>query len=191
MRFFKKCNFLLVVSNTQFWVHFELQLIFVFHHFLCSKNEASRDRKRDSRGNSEDINHITTETHHYFWSRSFMFRSILSHIISYLFNFVLSSATSCARSTSARWWRRLVYLGQSSASTRRFTRHSCNRTTFLTKDDFKESHTIHLIPKWRPINYSFVSMFISPLCLIFTSKFFCVLYMLTRHQGLINLQTKE
>ena len=69
-----------------------------------------------------------------------MFRSILSHIISYLFNFVLSSATSCARSTSARWWRRLVYLGQSSASTRRFTRHSCNRTTFLTKDDFKESH---------------------------------------------------
>ena len=142
MRFFKKCNFLLVVSNTQFWVHFELQLIFVFHHFLCSKNEASRDRKRDSRGNSEDINHITTETHHYFWSRSFMFRFILSHIISYLFNFVLSSATSCARSTSARWWRRLVYLGQSSASTRRFTRHSCNRTTFLTKDDFKESHTI-------------------------------------------------
>ena len=30
---------------------------------------------------------------------------------------------------------------------------------------------IHLIPKWRPINYSFVCMFISPLCLIFTSKF--------------------
>lgn len=139
--FFKKCNFLLVVSNTQFWVHFELQIIFVFDNFLCSKNEASRDRKRDSSGDSEDINHITTETHHSFWSRSFMFRSILSHIISYLFNFVLSSATSCARSTSARWWRRLVYLRQSSASTRRFTRHSCNRTTFLTKDDFKESHT--------------------------------------------------
>ena len=44
---------------------------------------------------------------------------------------------------------------------------------------------IHLIPKWRPINYSFLCMFISPLCLIFTSKFFCVFYMLTRHQGLI------
>ena len=50
---------------------------------------------------------------------------------------------------------------------------------------------IHLIPKWRPINYSFVCMFISPLCLIFTSKFYCVSYMLTRHQGLINMQTKE
>ena len=39
---------------------------------------------------------------------------------------------------------------------------------------------IHLIPKWRPINYSFVCMLISPLRLIFTSKFFCFLYMLTR-----------
>ena len=29
---------------------------------------------------------------------------------------------------------------------------------------------IHLIPKWRPINYFFVCMLISPLCLIFTSK---------------------
>lgn len=65
-----------------------------------------------------------------------MIRSILSHVISYLFNFVLSSAASCARSTSARWRRRLVYLRQSSASTRRFTRHSCNRTTFFRKDDF-------------------------------------------------------
>ena len=53
------------------------------------------------------------------------------------------------------------------------------------------SNLIDLIPKWRPINYSFVCMFISPLCLIFTSKFFCVFYMLTRHQGLINMQTKE
>ena len=41
---------------------------------------------------------------------------------------------------------------------------------------------IHLIPKWRQINYSFVCMLISPFCLIFTSKFFCVLYMLTRHR---------
>ena len=52
-------------------------------------------------------------------------------------------------------------------------------------------YSIHLIPKSRPINYSFVCMFISPLCLIFTWKFFCVFYMLTRHQGLINMQTKE
>ena len=33
----------------------------------------------------------------------------------------------------------------------------------------------HLIPKWRPINYSFVCMLISPLRFIFTSKFFCFL----------------
>ena len=51
--------------------------------------------------------------------------------------------------------------------------------------------SIHLIPKWRPINYSFVCMLISPLRLIFTSKFFCFLYMLTRRRGLINMQTKE
>ena len=48
-----------------------------------------------------------------------------------------------------------------------------------------------LIPKWRPINYSFVCMFISPLSLIFTSKFFCFLFMWTRQRGLINMQTKE
>ena len=50
---------------------------------------------------------------------------------------------------------------------------------------------IHLIPKWRPINYSFVCMLISPLRLIFTTKFFCFLHMLTRWRGLINMQTKE
>ena len=32
---------------------------------------------------------------------------------------------------------------------------------------------IHIIPKGRPINYSFVCMLISPLRLIFASKFFC------------------
>ena len=29
---------------------------------------------------------------------------------------------------------------------------------------------IHLIPKWRPTNYSFVCMFISPLCLVIMYK---------------------
>ena len=29
---------------------------------------------------------------------------------------------------------------------------------------------IHLIPKWRPTNYSFVCMFISPLCLVIVYK---------------------
>ena len=50
---------------------------------------------------------------------------------------------------------------------------------------------IHLIPKWPPINYSFVCMLISPLRLIFASKVFCFLYTLTRRKGLINMQTKE
>ena len=52
-------------------------------------------------------------------------------------------------------------------------------------------HEIHLIPKWQPINYSFVCRLISPLHLIFTSKFFCFLFMLMRQRGLINMQTKE
>ena len=50
---------------------------------------------------------------------------------------------------------------------------------------------IRLIPKWRPINYSFVCMLINPLCLIFTSKFFCFLHTMSRQRGLINMQTKE
>ena len=43
---------------------------------------------------------------------------------------------------------------------------------------------IHLNLKWRLINCSFVCMLISPLCLIFTLKFFCSLY-------IINMRTKE
>ena len=43
----------------------------------------------------------------------------------------------------------------------------------------------------RPINYFFVCMLISPLCLIFTSKFFCFLYLMPSSRGLINMQTKE
>ena len=53
------------------------------------------------------------------------------------------------------------------------------------------TESIHLIPKWRPINYSFLCMLITPLCLIFSTKFFCFLHMLTRRRGLINMQTKE
>ena len=49
---------------------------------------------------------------------------------------------------------------------------------------------IHLIPKWRPINYSFVCMLISPLRLIFTSKFFCFLYV-DEAKRVMNMQTKE
>ena len=54
-----------------------------------------------------------------------------------------------------------------------------------------EASFMDLMPKWRPINYSFVCMFISPLSLIFTLKLFCFSYMLTRQRGLINMQTKE
>ena len=45
--------------------------------------------------------------------------------------------------------------------------------------------------KIAAINYSSVFMLISLLRLIFTSKFLCFLYMLTRRVGLINMQTKE
>ena len=50
---------------------------------------------------------------------------------------------------------------------------------------------IHLIPKWRPINYSFVCMLISPVCLIFTPEFFCVLYMSTRQRGPLTFKQKN
>ena len=49
----------------------------------------------------------------------------------------------------------------------------------------------YITPKWRPINYSFVCMLIGHPRLIFTSKFFCFLCMLTRRRGLINMQAKE
>ena len=55
----------------------------------------------------------------------------------------------------------------------------------------KLNGSTHPIPKWLPINYSFVCMLIIPLRLIFTSKFFCFLCMLTRRRGLINMQAKE
>lgn len=37
MHFLNKSNFLLLVANTQFWFHFELLLVFVFHHFFAQK----------------------------------------------------------------------------------------------------------------------------------------------------------
>ena len=66
----------------------------------------------------------------------------------------------------------------------------------MTANDVRVAGTrrncMHLyIRKWRPIDYSFVCILISPLRLIFTLKFFCPLYMLTRRRGLINMQIKE
>ena len=66
-----------------------------------------------------------------------------------------------------------------------------NQSKILFHLNYKWTNHIHLIPKWRHINYSFVCMLISPLCLIFTSKFFCFLYMMTRPRGLINMQQKN
>ena len=50
---------------------------------------------------------------------------------------------------------------------------------------------IHLIPKWRPINYSFVSMLISPLGLVVMNKKQKNFEVKMRQRGLINMQTKE
>ena len=52
-------------------------------------------------------------------------------------------------------------------------------------------HFIHLIPKWRPINYSFVYMLISPLGLVNMYKKKKNFELKTRRRGLINMQTKE
>ena len=43
----------------------------------------------------------------------------------------------------------------------------CGTREHLVSDRYSRlMQTIHLIPKWQPINYSFVCMLISPLCLI-------------------------
>ena len=50
---------------------------------------------------------------------------------------------------------------------------------------------IHLIPKWRQINYSFVFMLISPLPLVNMYKEQKSFEVKMRRRGLINMQTKE
>ena len=52
------------------------------------------------------------------------------------------------------------------------------------------AHGIHHIPKWRPLNYSFVYMLISPLCLVNTYKKQKNFEVKMRQRGL-NMQTKE
>ena len=53
----------------------------------------------------------------------------------------------------------------------------------------KVTRPIHLVPKWRPINYSFVSMLISPL-LVNMYKKQKNFEVKLRRRGLINVQTK-
>ena len=56
----------------------------------------------------------------------------------------------------------------------------------------KESaHSLHLIPKWQPVYYSFVYMVISPLCLVIMYKIQKNFELKMRQRGLINMQTKE
>ena len=51
--------------------------------------------------------------------------------------------------------------------------------------------SIHLIPKWRPINYSFVCMLISHLCFVNMYKTKKNFEVKMRQWGLNNMQTKE
>ena len=51
--------------------------------------------------------------------------------------------------------------------------------------------TIYLIPKWLPINYTFVCMLISPLRLVIMCKKQKNFEVKMRRRGLINMQTKE
>ena len=62
-----------------------------------------------------------------------------------------------------------------------------------TKEKLKKAHLYHIqpIPKWRPVYNSFIRMLVSPLCLIFASKFFRILHMLKRQRGLIYMDIKE
>ena len=53
------------------------------------------------------------------------------------------------------------------------------------------SWRIHLIPKWRPLNYSFVCMLIIPLGLVKMYKKQKKFEVKMRRRGLINMQTKE
>ena len=53
------------------------------------------------------------------------------------------------------------------------------------------TNPIHLIPKWRPINYSFVCMLISPLSLANMYKKQKNFEVKMRQRGLMNMQTKE
>ncbi|XP_067030314.1 uncharacterized protein [Acropora muricata] len=50
---------------------------------------------------------------------------------------------------------------------------------------------IHLIPKWRPINYSFACMLTSPLRLVYLYRKQKNFEVKMRRRGLINMQTKE
>ena len=62
-----------------------------------------------------------------------------------------------------------------------------NSATRVTKD----SHPIHLIPKWRPLNYSFVCMLINNLRLVNMYQKQKNFEVKMRLRGLINIQTKE
>ena len=61
----------------------------------------------------------------------------------------------------------------------------------LRIESVKWGKCIHLIPKWRPINYSFVCMIISPLRLVNMCKKQKNFVVKMRRIGLINMQTKE
>ena len=54
----------------------------------------------------------------------------------------------------------------------------------------KGTRPIHLVPKWRPINYSFVCMLISPLRLVNMYKKQKNFQVKLRRRELINVQTK-
>ena len=50
---------------------------------------------------------------------------------------------------------------------------------------------IHLIPKWRKIHYSFVSLLTGPCCLDPIRRIQRNIWLKTRQQGAINMETKE
>ena len=75
----------------------------------------------------------------------------------------------------------------------RFTNlsHTVTKVTDGKVCCYIDRYAIHLIPKWRPINYSLVCMLISPLCLVIMYKKQTNFDVKMRQRGLINMQTKE
>ena len=94
----------------------------------------------------------------------------------------------------APFWHRPVCLGwRKRLRTSLWTQYAEKKTTIFQPVRVTQTFRgyIHLIPKWRPINDSFVCMLVSPLRLVNMYKKQKTFEVKMRRRGLINMQTKE
>ena len=121
------------------------------------------------------------------------FQSVLLLYLFAIFSFVISSQRLGVRRHVERWGYpfgfyvifqkrvRVFHRGfkheNTDESARRHFVTSWSNCSLQAPVVERSDSTIHTpYSKWRQINYSFVSMLISPLCLIFTSKFLCSIH---------------